>query len=73
MTTKQQEAKETINQLAIDLLALVNQSAPHTDGDIAMIKNIALKIRYQTNDLNDYETDEDEDEEREEIFAPIGQ
>jgi hypothetical protein len=75
MNPKQQAAKDTINQLSIDLLALVNQSAPYTDGDIAMIKNIALKIRYQTNDLNDYETDEDEDEdeEREEIFAPIGQ
>jgi hypothetical protein len=55
MTTKQQAAKDTINQLSIDLLALVNQKAPYTDGDISKIKNIALKIRYETNDLNDYE------------------
>jgi hypothetical protein len=55
MTTKQQEAKDTINQLAIDLLALVNQKAAYSDADVSTIKNIALKIRYETNDLNDYE------------------
>jgi hypothetical protein len=55
MNEKQQAAKTEINRLAIDLLALVNQKAPYSDGDISMIKNIALKIRYQTNDLNDYE------------------
>jgi hypothetical protein len=55
MTTKQQEAKDTINQLAIELIALVNQKAAYSDADVSTIKNIALKIRYQTNDLNDYE------------------
>jgi hypothetical protein len=55
MNSKQQEAKDTINQLAIELIALVNQKAAYSDADVSTIKNIALKIRYQTNDLNDYE------------------
>jgi outer membrane receptor for Fe3+-dicitrate len=55
MNQKQQAAKTAINELAIDLLSLVNQEAPYSDADISTIKNLALKIRYETNDLNDYE------------------
>jgi hypothetical protein len=55
MNQKQQAAKTAINQLSIELIALVNQKAPYTDTDISQIKNIALRIRYETNDLNDYE------------------
>jgi hypothetical protein len=55
MNPKQQAAKTEINKLAIELIALVNQAAPHTNGDVSRIKNIALRMRYETNDLNDCE------------------
>jgi hypothetical protein len=55
MNPKQQAAKDTINQLTTDLIALVNKKDPYTDTDVSEIKNIALRIRYETNDLNDYE------------------
>jgi hypothetical protein len=55
MNQKQQAAKDTINKLAIELIALVNQTAPYSIANVSTIKNIALRIRYETNDLLNYE------------------
>ena len=49
--SSQKAAKAEINELSKHLLALVNQKKPYTRKDITIIKNLALRIRYKTNDL----------------------
>ena len=60
MTPKQQTAKDEINKLAIELIALVNQKDSYTRYEVTTIKNIALRIRYETNHLSEYETEDSE-------------
>lgn len=55
MNQKQQAAKAVINQLAIELLALLNQEKPLTEWDVSKIRDINNQINYEINDLNDYE------------------
>jgi hypothetical protein len=55
MNSKQQAAKTAINQLAIELIALVDQQHETTEFDISVIRKLSDRISYEVNDLNDYE------------------
>jgi predicted transglutaminase-like cysteine proteinase len=55
MNQKQQAAKTAINQLSIELIALVNQQAPLTERELSKIRDISNDINYEINDLRDWE------------------
>jgi hypothetical protein len=54
MNQKQQAAKTAINQLSIELIALVNRESILLDRDISRIREIGNQISHEANDLNDY-------------------
>ena len=55
LNAKQQAAKATINQLAIELITLLNQAEEFTDREVGRIRDINNEISHEIDDLNDYD------------------